>query len=150
MASFLQTEALTIIGIEVRTTNERAFTDIPLHWQRFFQEAILDRIPNKVSDDVYAVYTNFEHPGKDNEGTYSFILGAQVTALDLVPPPFVATVISPSKREVFPVASGHPETVGQTWQYIWGRSDLKKTFLSDYERYQPSGEIAIFVGVEEM
>ena len=149
MGSFIQTEAILIIGIELRTTNDRAFTDIPLHWQKFYQDSMLDQIPNKVSNDVYAVYTNFEHPGQNNEGMYSFILGAQVTTLNFIPFPFVSTVIPPSRREVFSVATSHPENVGETWQTIWRRTDLKKTFISDYERYQPSGTIAIFVGIEE-
>ena len=147
MGTIIQTEGISIIGIELRTTNDNAFKDIPAHWQRFYQESILDQIPERVSGDVYGVYTNFEHEGKNNEGLYSFILGVQVTTLDQVPTHFVSTVIPPSKREVFQVTTGHPEKVGEKWQEIWGRTDLKKTFISDYERYQPSGEIAIFVGV---
>jgi predicted transcriptional regulator YdeE len=73
MGTIIQTEAISIIGIELRTTNNHAFTDIPLHWQRFSQEAILDHIPKRVSDDLYGVYTNFEHAGENNEGVYSFI-----------------------------------------------------------------------------
>jgi len=148
METVNQTESIYVVGIELKTSNDKAFGEIPLQWKKFYQESVLDQIPNKVSRDVYAVYTNFKNEGKNNEGVYSFILGAQVKNLDQVPPKFVSTVIPKSKRRVFKVATGHPEKVGEKWQEIWGVADIKKTFVSDYERYKESGEIDIFVGIK--
>jgi predicted transcriptional regulator YdeE len=143
-----QKQPISVVGIELRTSNEHAFTTIPAHWQKFYAEAILDKISNRVSDDIYAVYTNFENEGKNNNGTYSLILGAQVRDLDKVPAPLVSTVIPSSKRTVFHVAKGQPEKVGEKWQEIWALNDLENTYLSDYEQYRENGEIAIFVGVK--
>jgi predicted transcriptional regulator YdeE len=146
--TMIQNEPMTVVGIELRTTNEKAFEEIPLHWRKFYQESVLDKVPNRASGDVYAVYTNFENPGKNNSGVYSLIIGAPVKSLDHIPPSLVATVIPKSKRRVRSVATGHPEKVGEKWQEIWHLADLKKTYVSDFERYQPSGNIEIFVGVE--
>jgi predicted transcriptional regulator YdeE len=148
METMIQNEPIAVVGIELRTTNEKAFEEIPLHWRRFYQESILEKIPNKASGDIYAVYTNFENPGKSNNGVYSLIIGAPVKNLDQVPPSFVSTVIPKSKRQIFPVATGRPEKVGEKWQEIWALADLKNTYISDFERYQLSGNIEIFVGVE--
>ncbi len=147
METINQTEPIYVVGIELKTSNDKAFKEIPLHWQKFYQESILDKIPNKVSHDVYAVYTNFQNEGKNNEGVYSFIIGSQVKNLDQVPPTFVATTIPKSNRQVFKVPAGHPEKVGEKWQEIWN-TNIKKTYIADYERYQESGDISIFIGIK--
>jgi predicted transcriptional regulator YdeE len=147
MKTVTQEKPIHVVGLEIRTSNEKAFTDIPAHWQRFYQSGILEKIPNKVSGTVYAVYTNFENPGKNNNGIYSFIIGAEVRDTQHVPEGLVATVIPVSKRWVFEVATGKPEKVGEKWQEIWALGDQGKAFVSDFERYQENGEIEIHVGV---
>jgi hypothetical protein len=32
---------------------------------------------------------------------------------------------------------------------VWARHDLKKTYIADYERYRPSGEIELLIGIEK-
>ena len=39
------------------------------------------------------------------------------------------------------------DLVGAAWSAIWQRTDLKKTTLADYERYQPDGSIDIHIGL---
>jgi predicted transcriptional regulator YdeE len=144
-----QIEAVTgvkIVGLKTRTTNERAFEEIPSHWQRFFSEGGPTRIPGAISDTVYAVYADFEHEGRDNQGTYSFIIGAEVPASAPVPEGLVGVEIPTARRAVFPVEKGHPEKVGDEWRKIWA-TDLPKTFVCDYEKYEKEGVINIFVGV---
>ena len=49
-----------VVGIEVRTTNAKEATAdaaIPRQWQKFFQERILGKIPNKVGANIYALYS---------------------------------------------------------------------------------------------
>jgi predicted transcriptional regulator YdeE len=55
-------ESFKVIGISVRTTNEnrQATKDIPFLWKKFFEENISSKIPNKLSDDLYCVYTHYE------------------------------------------------------------------------------------------
>ena len=57
-----QLEPFKIIGISVRTTNEngQAMKDIPFLWNKFFEENIKDKIPNRLTDDLYCVYTHYE------------------------------------------------------------------------------------------
>lgn len=148
MRTIRQSKPILVIGIELKTSNKEAFQTIPPFWQKFYQEEILKKIPNKVSKDVFAVYTKFENEGQNNEGVYSFIIGAQVKNLDDVPAGFVTTTMPASRRAVFSVEAGHPEKVGEKWIKIWKRNDLKKTFISEYERYSESGEIDIYVGIK--
>ncbi|MBT9462576.1 effector binding domain-containing protein [Hydrogenophaga sp.] len=144
-----QDTALHIMGIELRTSNDEAMHTIPPHWQRFTEEGVLARIPGKLSDEVYAIYTHFEHAGVDNHGIYSLIIGAPVSSTQAVPPGMSHAVLPASQRAVFPVPPGRFDQVGAVWQDVWQRDDLPKTFVADCERYRANGEIDILVGVRD-
>ena len=141
--------ALHIVGIELRTSNTMAFETIPAHWQRFTQENVLARIDARLSDEVYAVYTNFEFAGRDNAGLYSLIVGAAVAPQADPPPGMVRAVVPASRRAGLPVEPGRIDLVGAAWQGIWQRQELRKTFIADYERYGAGGAIEISVGIAE-
>ncbi len=148
MRKIPQEKSILVVGIELKTSNLEAMQTIPPFWQKFYQEGILQKISNKVSDNIFAVYTNFENEGENNEGVYSLIIGAEVTEVQALPENFVSTVVKPSKRAVFEVEKGHPEKVGEKWQEIWSATDLEKSYISDYELYYPSGEIEIYIGIK--
>ncbi len=142
-----QDTALRIIGIELRTANREAMHTIPPHWQRFTEEGVLARIPGRLSDEVYAVYTHFENAGLNNEGVYSLIIGAPVSSTQAVPPGMSHAVLPASPRAVFPVPPGRVDQVGAVWQDVWQRDDLPKAFVADCERYRANGEIHILIGL---
>jgi predicted transcriptional regulator YdeE len=142
-----QDTALRIMGIELRTSNDEAMQTIPAHWQRFTEDGVLARIPGKLSDEVYAVYTHFENAGVDNRGIYSLIIGAPVSSTQAMPPGMSHAVLPASPRAVFPVPPGRFDQVGAVWQDVWQRDDLPKTFVADCERYRANGDIHILVGV---
>ncbi len=147
MSQIQELGAIRIVGLKLRTTNEKAFEDIPGHWKRFFEEGTLEKIPHPVSDAMFAVYTDFQNVGANNEGTYSFVLGAQVAETQPVPAGLTAVSIPASRRAVFPVETGHPERVGDEWRKIWAHTALTKTYVCDYEQYEKNGGINIYVGV---
>lgn len=144
-----QTQALHVVGIALRTHNGEAFQTIAPFWARFGQCGLADRLPHRLSDDVYAVYTHFQNAGVDNSGWYTLVIGHAVPGdTPGLPPEGLVHVVAPaSRRAVFGVAQGRPDLVGAGWQQIWQRSDLHKTTLADYERYQPDGTIDILIGV---
>lgn len=142
-----QTQAIHVIGIELRTSNDEAAQTIPPFWQRFGEQQVLAAIPGRVGSDVLAVYTQFAHAGVDNLGPYSLVIGAQVAPDAPVPAGMQRVVVPASRRAVFQVAQGRPDLVGAAWQRIWAEP-LPKTFLADYERYTQDGAIAISIGIE--
>ncbi|WP_372659196.1 GyrI-like domain-containing protein [Hydrogenophaga sp.] len=142
-----QDTALRIVGIELRTSNDEAMQTIPPHWQRFTSEGVLDRIPGKLSDEVYAVYTHFENAGRDNQGIYSLIIGAPVSSSQAVPPGMNHAVLPVSPRAVFPVPPGRFDLVAAVWQAVWQAQHLPKTFVADCERYRANGDIDILIGL---
>jgi predicted transcriptional regulator YdeE len=140
-------EPLHIHGLAMRTSNERAFDEIPRHWERFHREWGANGVPGRTGGDLYALYTDFEHPGVDNRGDYAFVIGAQVRA-GAPPTPGLVSVTIPRGRYVrYEVARGHPERVGERWRDVWADGTIDKSFRCDYERYQANGDIAIHVGV---
>jgi predicted transcriptional regulator YdeE len=140
-------DAITVIGIELRTTNTVAAQTIPPHWQRFSEETVLAQIKRRNSDDVFAVYTHFEHAGLNNTGLYSLVIGAAVPADTPVPAGMVRVVVPASRRVVLGVAGGRFDLVGPTWQAIWQRTELAKTYIAEYEQYHANGDITISIGL---
>lgn len=142
-----QTQAIRIVGLELRTTNAVAQQTIPPHWARTMQGEGLSRIAGKTSDDVYAVYTHFEHAGLNNHGLYSMIIGAPVAADAPIPMGMVQAVLPAGWRALFASPHGRPDLVGQTWVEVWARDDLPKAFVADAERYRSDGTIELIIGL---
>ncbi len=140
-------DAITVVGIELRTSNLEAMQTIPPLWQRFTQDKVLASIPNKRGDDVFAVYTHFEHAGSNNTGLYSLVIGAAVAPDAEVPAGMVRVVVPASPRAVFAVGAGRFDLVGPAWQAVWERTDLPKTFIAEYEHYAANGDIHISIGL---
>lgn len=141
-------QAIHVVGIELRTTNLEAMQTIPPHWARFGQEEVLAHITSKLNADVYAVYTHFENAGLNNTGLYSLVIGAAVPASAEVPAGMVRVVIPASQRAVFEVEPNRFDLVGAKWMEIWGHTELAKTFIAEYERYSADGKIAISIGLQ--
>ncbi len=142
-----QEKDIMIVGIALRTSNDEAMETIPPLWGQFYAEGILEKIKDKVSSDVYAVYTNFENEGVSNEGQYTLIIGAEVESFEDVPEGLATTTIKAQNRVVFAVKEGKPENVGATWHEVWGQVKLEKTFIAEYEHYHDRG-IDIYIGVK--
>ena len=140
-----------ILGIELRTTNDhgQSFHDIPPFWETFMKEQYMNKIPNKLSSDIYAVYTHFENEGKNNTGMYSLILGCTVQPDALAQQDLVKITIPQGNYLMFPVDDNNPNNVGKAWQKIWGIPQHEKqswTFHCEFERYHPTGGIEIYIG----
>jgi predicted transcriptional regulator YdeE len=134
-----------IIGLELRTSNEVAFETIPAHWGRFTSEKIFSQIPNRASENIYAVYTNYQHPGVNNEGIYSCVIGAAVKDANQVPDGLAAISLPASSYQVIPVERA--ELVGEAWQEIWQQDSSQRTFIADAECYSPDGKVEIHLGI---
>ncbi len=146
--------SLKIIGISVRTTNEngQAAQDIGALWNKFMSEGVLDKIPNKINNDIYSVYTDYE---SDYTKPYTTILGCKVKNIDVaVPNGMVMKDIDDGNYVTF-VAKGNltKGLVYEEWLKIWN-SDLERKYTADFELYgkkaqnPTNAEVAIFVAVK--
>lgn len=142
-----------VIGISVRTTNEhgQAAQDIPALWQRFLGENIASKIGNKVSEDIYCLYTDYE---KDHTRPYTTLLGYHVSNLDHIPVGLVGKSVDEANYAKF-VAKGNLQqgAVFNAWTEIWN-SDIPRAFSTDFEVYgtraqnPEEAEVDIFIGLK--
>jgi predicted transcriptional regulator YdeE len=149
----VQKPAVVVIGIDCRTSNtpEAGPKDIPKLWGRFYSEDILNRIPNKTSNEVIALYCDYEG---DCTQPYSVVIGCPVSSIDTIPEGMVAKTIPASAYAVFHAIGEHPKALIETWGNIWKQSSLERTYISDFELYGNkffSGlpkEVEVYIGID--
>ena len=137
-------EEFSVVGIEARTTGEREMTDegvIPGLWQRFYREHVLDKIPNRADQNVYALYTDF---ARDRMGEYTVVLGAKVKDKSQVPDGMVLKTILAGDYAVLTSEKGPAATViPSAWMKVAALEDKdqlggKRAYKADYEVYGPT------------
>ena len=143
-----------VIGISVRTTNEKGQSskDIGELWNKFITENILDKIPNKIDNTIYSIYTDYE---SDHTKPYTTILGCKVESVDTIPNGMIAKTFNRGNYTKF-VSKGDltKGAVYEEWLKIW-EMDLEREYSADFEVYgekaqNPSdAEVDIFVAVKE-
>jgi len=146
-------QKFNVIGISVRTTNENGQSgkDIPALWSQFMSEEIQSKIPNKVSEDLFCIYTDYE---KDHTKPYTTILGCKVESLDVVPENMIGKTIELANYEEL-IAKGNlaQGIVFNKWLEIWN-SDLDRSFTADFEVYgektqnPEKAEVAIYIALQ--
>ena len=148
----IKIETRQIIGIAVRTTNEngQSANDIPALWNTFMTNNIISQIPNKISEDLYCIYTDYE---LDYTKPYTTILGCQVSALTDVPEGLTGITIKADTYKPF-LAKGNmsDNIVFKEWEKIWS-ADIVRSYHADFEVYGPkaqnleNAEVEIYVSV---
>ena len=126
-------EEFHVIGISVRTTNQdgKSQKDIGDLFGIFFRDNLIEKIPNKESNDVYCIYTKYE---SDFKAPYTAIIGCRVTSLETVPTGLIRITIPALKYLVFKSIGKLPESVGMTWNQIW-QSAINRKYIADFDVY---------------
>lgn len=144
---------ILLMGIECRTSNapDAGPQDIPKHWAKFYGDNILDQIPNKSSDEVIALYCDYE---SDYTGPYSFVIGCPVTSVDDLPEGMIIKTIPAASYAVFYAIGEYPKSLIDTWGAIW-HTPLDRTYTGDFEIYGNkfvSGspqEVEVYIAIED-
>ena len=142
-----------IIGISVRTTNEnnQAMSDIPALWNKFLSENLIEKIPNKLSSEIYCIYMEYE---KDHTKPYTTLLGCKVENLNEIPKGMIGKEFESGKYQKF-ITKGDltKGAVVQDWTKIWN-SDLERRYTADFEIYgeksqnPENAEVEIYVAIK--
>ncbi len=124
-----------VIGIAARTSNAREMSGdgvIGKQWGRFVQENLLAQIPNKLDSAILAVYTDY---ASDQDGEYTFVIGARVRAGSEAPAGVVAKSVPAGRYAVFVSEHGPVgEVVMKTWLRVWA-AGIDRAYRADYEVY---------------
>lgn len=130
----VQIESFKVIGIAVRTTNEKGKSaqDIGQLWGRFMSEGVAEKIPIKIDANFFSVYTNYQG---DHTQPYDTILGCKVSTLENIPDGMVGQSFDGGTYGKF-VSKGDltKGAVYGTWAEIL-ETNLDRTFTADFEVY---------------
>ncbi|MCJ8292360.1 MAG: effector binding domain-containing protein [Crocinitomicaceae bacterium] len=143
-----------LIGISIRTTNEngQSTKEIAELWQKFMSENIVSKIPNKIGNDVYSLYTEYE---SDCTKPYTTILGCKVENLDNVPNGMVGSSFK-GGNYIKTSAKGDlmQGMIVNHWAKIF-EMDLERVYSADFEVFgekaqNPSdAEVDFYVSVKD-
>jgi predicted transcriptional regulator YdeE len=143
-----------IIGISIRTTNKngQASKEIAELWGKFMSENILLKIPNKVDNEIYSLYTDYE---SDHTKPYTAVLGCKVENLENIPNGMVGKSFD-GGTYVKTTAKGDlmEGLVVNQWSKIF-EMELNRTYDADFEIFgekaqNPSdAEVDFYVGIKQ-
>jgi predicted transcriptional regulator YdeE len=135
-----QQDSFCVAGFSTRTNNAAEASGkgkIGPLWQRWFAENLAAQIPNRVGNDVLAVYSDY---ASDEKGDYTYMLGARVSSIDNLPEGLTYRKIAAGPYAVFTTENGPvTQVVPAVWQKVWAlpASEMggKRAFLTDFEVY---------------
>jgi len=131
----IKTGGFKLIGIKLphKTSNEEGQSNIDCGelWQRFNEEGIKNKIPGKISDDIYAVYFAYEG---DYTKPFSFFIGCKVN-MDTRTPEDLDGLFIPVQNYQKVVAKGIiPDCIANAWRDIWAAKN-NRGYKYDFEVY---------------
>jgi len=154
MKNIIHIDPFEIIGILVKTTNKngQSVIDMGQLWSRFYSENILSTIPDRLSDDIYSVYTDYK---SDYTEDYTAIIGCKVKSLDHIPNGLIGRQIQGGNYLRYISKGQIPDAVIKTWKEIWDHNkELKRKYTADYEVYRDEflhgevPEVNIYISTE--
>lgn len=153
--SKVKVEKATLIGLSLptQTTNQnnQSATDCGNLWQQFETGNYLDRIPNKLSSDIYAVYHTYD---SDYTQPYSYFIGCKVNPGTEIPKGLATISLSEGTYLKIEAQGTMPDCVANAWKEIW-KTDIPRAYTTDFEVYDErskdwsNAEVDIYLSVKE-
>jgi len=137
------------LKLEHKTTNEggQSGIDCGNHWAKFEKEKLVQKIPNKLSDEIYAVYFDYEG---DYAKPFSYFIGCKVN-FDSTIPEGMDNLIIPAGTFIKVAARGKmPDCIANSWKAIW-KEKTDRAYTYDFEIYDDrsknwnDAEVDIFI-----
>ncbi len=146
---------IKLIGISLKhkTTNEneQAMIDCGTLWQQFETGKYFDQIPGKLSDEVLAVYHQYEG---DYTKPYSYFIGCKVQPSTALPDDLDTITLQKGTYQKIEAKGTMPDCVANAWREIW-KSDIPRAYTTDFEVYDArsrdwsNAEVDIFLSVKD-
>lgn len=146
--------AFKVIGISIESTNEnrKSLEDMGKLWSQFYADGVSDKIPNKESDDIYSIYTDYE---SDYTGKFTAIIGYKVKSLDQIPDELVGREFKGGKYTKMTAKGEMPDAIIEIWMKVWKEEEkLKRRYTADFEVYGAksqngaNSEVDVFVAIK--
>ena len=151
-------EPMYVAGFLVRTSNAKEMGgngEVGKLWARFMRQNLAAQIPNKIGHTLMVVYSDY---ASDENGEYTYLLGAPVSTVDGLPANLSFRRIPPGNYAVLTTAQGPLiEVLQSTWKQIWSATPTQlggpRAFVADYEIYDQrsadpnNAQVEIHVGL---
>ncbi len=143
-----------VLGISVKTTNKngQSAKDIGELWQRFMIEKIIDKVPDRLDDNIYCLYTDYQG---DYTEPYTVILGCKVNSHASAIEGMTLKKVNGGVFTKFTAKGNLSEgVVYNEWAKIWNISSAR-VYDTDFEVYgknamnPENAEVDIFVAFKE-
>jgi predicted transcriptional regulator YdeE len=150
----VELEKIILIGLSLpeKTTNEMGKSGIDCGnlWQKFEKENYAGRIPDKLSDEIIAVYHQYEG---DYSEPFSYFIGCKVEPGTEAPEGLDSLHIPGGLYQQIIAAGKMPDCVINTWKEIW-ISDIPRSYQADFEVYDErskdwnKAEVEVFISIQ--
>lgn len=132
-----------VIGVSEKISNDNAQEKIPQMWKNFMFENTIQKIPNKKDGKLMAFYTEYEG---DHTKPFLYSIGCEVSTFEDCPPEYNKITVPESKYALFKVKGNLPNSLIETWKYIW-TGDLDRKFAADFEVVVGADEIHVYISI---
>jgi len=151
----MELEEIKLVGLALKAKtsniNEQSSIDCGNLWQEFEEGKYAELIPNKLSDEILAVYHDYEG---DHTQPFSYFIGCKVKP-DIVVPPGLETLTIPKGTYQKIHAKGKmPDCVANAWKEVWV-SGIPRSYIMDFEVYDEkskdwaNAEVEVYLSVEK-
>lgn len=139
-----QIEGFIVTGFSVRTQNSDEFNEktakLPSLWQQFYSSELATNV------NIFGVYSNYD---SDTNGHYTVTVGVKS---DHAQTHLRSGTVHAGHYLVFKGTGPMPVTVVETWKQVWTffetNTEHRRNFISDFEAYSGSDQVAIYIGLE--
>jgi predicted transcriptional regulator YdeE len=133
-------EPLYVAGYMVRTNNASEAAGngkIGELWQRFMQQDLGAKIPDRTDPALIVVYSDY---ASDEKGDYDYLLGAHVFSIGKLPEGMTYKQVKPGNYACIETETGQmPDVLQAAWKRIgqMSREEMggQRAFVTDYEVY---------------
>ena len=124
---------LTGIKLDKKTTNSggQSTIDCGHLWKKFEKENFASRISNKLSDEIYAVYFDYEG---DHTQPFSYFIGCKVNIGSALAADMDSLMIPVQSYTKFIAKGRMPGCISDSWKGIWD-SKIERAYKYDFEVY---------------
>ena len=140
------------LALKIKTTNANGQSGIDCSnlWQEFEKGKYAELIPNKLTDEILAVYHQYEG---DYTNPFSYFIGCKVKADTEVPQGLETLTISEGLYQKIIAKGKIPDCIINAWKEIWV-SNIPRSYKIDFEVYDKrskdwnNAEVEIYLSIK--
>ncbi len=141
----------TVVGTSIQTSHaiesDQSTSRIGPLWGAFMQNGMAASIPEAKSQEVYAVYNEYE---SDMSGMYTLTVGAESDSTESEP--LKQRNIPTGKYLVFEGKGALPQCTVDAWHAVWDYfasedAEHERAYTTDFEHYTGQEDVDIYIAI---